>query len=772
MTPIAWKAPKDDWHYVYYPLRFRDRSEVVLHRAEKCFSEHEHMIFLHSLGFTRAVVIGSRNPRPQLILLQYHNNEPALDAPRHKHKLPTAWPKPQTVKKNQKFFQLPSEFSTESSHSLTWDLSPEDLQQFFNSGERTLCTWHSHLQVPDFVRDALTNAACIEGMQHSVQDFDRLIIYTDGSSKPSNRRKAPLWVQEQDTPDAWAFIVLGETYGSEAGPSKITFLGWHSQPVLYESTLPHFLGTDAIGSEFVEREGLFWAGLWRLSQNSTVPTVFRTDSSTTASQASGSTSCHDNHPTFVQLRSIFQALAAGLAEEDLVIEHVAGHAGDVWNELADFLAKTEAAHGHKLQRQQVDLRKWGHFLPFIWMMFDKKAGLPPLTKSGFDISPPKLPFSKLENASESSKCASKPAQISVSFATANIGSLFVGPEGYAGKVQYLREQMRTFRLNIMGLQETRSPPGMSTADNILRLAGGAHRGFGIEIWINLTQPIGVAGNKTMFLQKSHVQIIHADPRRLLARIDSPALQCHVFSAHAPQSGRSREERKCWWQETQDILQTHCKDNQLVVLIDANAKSGPKLAPIVFDRDDASSANTEFFRALLQAQNLCLPCTSQIHCGPISTWTSPDGTSSHRIDFVAVPQLWIPCCKHSSVISDFDLGNAHDDHQVVGLQIAWNDNIKTSTGGKNKKAFQREAIGTNRHLIACRELQATPCPLMWKPRCKVSILNCCSKLAWRAQCRQQHPKRAVCRVKCGRFALKRWPFKSAFAMQHPTICTQG
>ena len=313
---------------------------------------------------------------------------------------------------------------------------------------------------------------------------------------------------------------------------------------------------------------------------------------------------------------------------------------------------------------------------------------------------------------------------------------------------------------------------MSTADNILRLAGGAHRGFGIEIWINLTQPIGVAGNKTMFLQKSHVQIIHADPRRLLARIDSPALQCHVFSAHAPQSGRSREERKCWWQETQDILQTHCKDNQLVVLIDANAKSGPKLAPIVFDRDDASSANTEFFRALLQAQNLCLPCTSQIHCGPISTWTSPDGTSSHRIDFVAVPQLWIPCCKHSSVISDFDLGNAHDDHQVVGLQIAWNDNIKTSTGGKNKKAFQREAIGTNRHLIACRELQATPCPLMWKPRCKVSILNCCSKLAWRAQCRQQHPKRAVCRVKCGRFALKRWPFKSAFAMQHPTICTQG
>jgi hypothetical protein len=88
-------------------------------------------------------------------------------------------------------------------------------------------------------------------------------------------------------------------------------------------------------------------------------------------------------------------------------------------------------------------------------------------------------------------------------ATVNIGSLFVGPEGYAGQLQFLREQMQLFKLNVLGLQETRSPAGMSTADNMLRLAGGAHHGqYGIEIWNKINQPIGFVHKKTI-LSESH-----------------------------------------------------------------------------------------------------------------------------------------------------------------------------------------------------------------------------------------------------------------------------
>jgi hypothetical protein len=88
-------------------------------------------------------------------------------------------------------------------------------------------------------------------------------------------------------------------------------------------------------------------------------------------------------------------------DKGLIIEHVAGHAGDAWNELADYLAKTEAAQGHKLCRQQVDLRRWAPVLPFLWMIFDRDAGLPALTGTGFDVTPPNLP-------SAESSCTDKP----------------------------------------------------------------------------------------------------------------------------------------------------------------------------------------------------------------------------------------------------------------------------------------------------------------------------------------------------------------------------
>ena len=260
-------------------------------------------------------------------------------------------------------------------------------------------------------------------------------------------------------PDAWAFIVLGEKYGETEDSSTISFLGWHSQPVLYESSLPHFLGTDAIGSEFAEREGLFWAGIWRLGIDSTIPTVFRTDSSTTASQAAGNTNCHDNHPTFVLLRSVFQTLSAGLDNDGLIVDHVAGHAGDAWNELADHLAKTEAAQGHKLRRQQVDLRRWAPFLPYLWMAIHRDAGLPPLLAQGFDVSPPELPLALPSQDDKQVPPHRISAHFALSLATFNVGSLFTGPNGFAGKLQYLREQMKSFKLNNYSRDTRSQKPG-------------------------------------------------------------------------------------------------------------------------------------------------------------------------------------------------------------------------------------------------------------------------------------------------------------------------
>lgn len=390
-------------------------------------------------------------------------------------KTQTAWPSHQPASLHTVMFRKPDLVSASSNYLLEWKVTPDELCDFFHSGLQTLCPWYSHFQLPDIVQAALTKQVGQEGHSASFSSFDRLIIYTDGSSKAHNRRKAPLWVQEFDAADAWSFVVLGEKYGTSNTPPIIEFLGWHAQPVLYETHLPHYVGSNEIGSEHAEREALLWAGIWRLGINSTIPTIFRTDSSTTGDQASGRVSCPSQHPAFITLRSTFQALTAGLGPDELRVEHVAGHAGDPWNEFADFLAKNESAIGHKLCRQQVDMQKWRPLLPFFWMLFDQKAGLPQFTANGFDIQPPDAPSLDSIPVATTKHTAKNPAARAdyfLSVASLNVGSLFVGPDGHAGKLQYVREQMKSLHLNFLGLQETRSPACLSLADDVIRLSGG------------------------------------------------------------------------------------------------------------------------------------------------------------------------------------------------------------------------------------------------------------------------------------------------------------
>ena len=58
-------------------------------------------------------------------------------------------------------------------------------------------------------------------------------------------------------------------------------------------------------------------------------------------------------------------MTAGLGDEAIVVTHVRGHAGDIWKELVDHVAKIEAAKGHHLARQNIDLRLFGPVLPYF-----------------------------------------------------------------------------------------------------------------------------------------------------------------------------------------------------------------------------------------------------------------------------------------------------------------------------------------------------------------------------------------------------------------------
>ena len=195
--------------------------------------------------------------------------------------------------------------------------------------------------------------------------------------------------------------------------------------------------------------------------------------------------------------------------------------------------------------------------------------------------------------------------------------------------------------------------------------------YGVELWVNLKQPIGFDKQKQpRYLKARHFQVCHKDPQRLVVRCQADLLTCWIFVAHAPHSGHARTVRQQWWEQTDSVIDTFGDGLPWIWLIDANAEAGEADDITVFARDLASSANTDLFKACLLRNGLCLPSTMTCHEGPRSTWTSPDGTTNHCIDYVAIPSAWSTSCTYSSVIDTLDLCTTNDDHKAVGVQLAW------------------------------------------------------------------------------------------------------
>eukprot|EP00435_Cladocopium_sp_Y103_P012620 s1505_g3.t1 len=66
------------------------------------------------------------------------------------------------------------------------------------------------------------------------------------------------------------------------------------------------------------------------------------------------------------------------------------------------------------------------------------------------------------------------------------------------------------------------------------------------------------------------------------------------------------------------------------------------------------------RDSISEADLCLPSTSNKHIGPVDTWTTPDGFSTHLINYVMVPASLGTAVQHSQLVEHFNLGKGHAD----------------------------------------------------------------------------------------------------------------
>ena len=556
------------------------------------------------------------------------------------------------------------------------------------------------LDLPDFVHQAIDGTQCQE-------TFDRLIIYTDGSSTTNSRLKIPDTGNDpNEVIDSRAFAVLGETYGDNQ-PSTIAFLGWHTQQILYDPTSPQHAGAQFSGSFTAEREALLWAMIWRIGIDSPIPTVFRPDSRVTGAQANGDCGATVQDYGFRMLRSTYQILEAITPDRQLQIDWTPGHCGDPWNELVDVAAKTEGRRSFYMNRVNVDLRHWEDNWFYIWMVFEKQAGLPQLTAHGFDVSAPDLPDVHTEHAAASQKpIKHHQLHCRLSMATGNVKSLYTGPTGHAGKLHYLQAQLKLHCLNFLGIQESRAGRCSSNNNQVLRLAGGGLRGhFGVELWVHLDQPYGEIHGHSVFFREQHFAVVHADPRCMLVKVHTEHLEFWIVVAHAPQSGQCAQDRHDWWTALQQLLHKHLDGSPLFGLFDANAGSGPSDHHHIYEFDGPVTPNTEDLRAFLQTFDLYLPSTTGTHHGEHETWISPDGQTQARIDYVILPLSMRDHCAFSAVIEDFDLGQLND-HKPAAVELEWSQVVavqKSSTSTRTPK-YNRAKIGGQRLL---QDLRAAP-----------------------------------------------------------------
>ena len=231
--------------------------------------------------------------------------------------------------------------------------------------------------------------------------------------------------------------------------------------------------------------------------------------------------------------------------------------------------------------------------------------------------------------------------------------------------------MKALHLLFLGIQESRADEVCSQTDDVLRLGSGADKGHhGVELWINMLQPFAYTGKKAHFLNKQHVVVVRKDARVLIANICHPLWQAWIVVAHAPQSGIPEDQRQAWWASLTEQFMKFVKDEEVYVLIDANAEPGPTDGIHVGPRQTKTSKSTKFLREFLETWKLALPCTFSCHSGSQATWTTPDGRSQHCIDHVCLPLSRLGDCKFSRIVEELDLGNGHLDHTATAVEVVW------------------------------------------------------------------------------------------------------
>ena len=459
---------------------------------------------------------------------------------------------------------------------------------------------------------------------------ERLILTADGSYCPNTGRAG------------WA-VVVGLAYPPDLLGQ---FVGCIYGPV------PEPARSQAVNAYVAEVWGLVWAGVIALQFPTKGDVLIPADNLSALHGASGA---EGMAPTLVcdVLRGIHMGLRT-LAGSGVQYCHVAGHAGDCPNELADGLANVGSRGGCRLGPFQFQVEQWigneasaARWFPHACLTRQKPAALP-CVRDGLMVwqekqrppmlSPERLlqPFLRSVPAAPGAALG-RTQRVSCRCVSFNALSLLqpedtaagraAGLHGAIGRVALLRKSLRAHEVFLAGVQEARTDQGCCHNEEFARYCSGGtdRRCLGVELWI--ARSAGWPEHK--------FAVRHVDPRRLLGRLDFLGSTYNILVGHAPHRGQSVHDREEWWRGTIDLCLAAHDGLEWIVLLDGNCRVGSVVSEkIGAHQADVQDEGGACLHDLVCRLGVWLPATfSHSMVGPGGTFLQKQSQELHRCDFV-------------------------------------------------------------------------------------------------------------------------------------------
>jgi len=246
------------------------------------------------------------------------------------------------------------------------------------------------------------------------------------------------------------------------------------------------------------------------------------------------------------------------------------------------------------------------------------------------------------------------AKNSLTVGTWNVQTLWA-----AGKLELLRNEMKRFKYDIIGISE-------------VRWTGKGETSNGDFIWSG-EETLHMRGVGFLLSAQAKKALIGYNPissRIISARFDAAPFKISIIHVYAPTSASSEEDIEAFYSDIEEVITKTDKKDIIIMTGDWNAKIGSNNADwkSVMGQYGYGERNERGERLLefATAHNFYI-CNTRFQHKPNRkwTWASPDGIHKNMIDLILIQRRWKTSVTNCRTFQSADISS---DHSLVLCNI--------------------------------------------------------------------------------------------------------